>query len=354
MCCSEGITISIIYYLLSTIRNAPVAFANITTKGTSKMASLKWVKISTTIVSDSKMITLQDSPQGKRLLLLWILLLCLAGELNQGGFFIEENKPYTIKKFKKHVNETTNFLNYSFKIFIDLGLLGKDENTYYIVNWDKHQSEDKLEKIRENARLRQQACRERHRAKQAEPSRDSNVTVTPQNKKENQNQNENIFIDNNPMVSCAEPTQPLSVANDLCVEPNHFLPYMPPSWREVANPQGFDGGSSLPPALTQTVTAFCEGLTEGDTPRETHTLLLAWLSSLKEKNRLPTTEALPLLLAKLPQAAGESGMNFPDYLREAICRGWNNFYPVPTFGKSPSTPPPRNKSYNIDELEAMI
>lgn len=296
------------------------------------MASLKWVKISTTIVSDSKMITLQDSPQGKRLLLLWILLLCLAGELNQGGFFIEENKPYTIKKFKKHVNETTNFLNYSFKIFIDLGLLGKDENTYYIVNWDKHQSEDKLEKIRENARLRQQAFRERHRAKQAEPSRDSNVTVTPQNKKENQNQNENIFIDNNPMVSYAEPTQPLSVANDLCVEPEH----------------------PLPPALTQTVSAFCEGLTEGDNPSDTHTLLLAWLSSLKEKNRLPTTEALPLLLAKLPQAAGESGMNFPDYLREAICRGWNNFYPVPTFGKSPSPPPPRNKSYNIDELEAMI
>ncbi len=320
------------------------------------MASLKWVKISTTIVSDSKMITLQDSPQGKRLLLLWILLLCLAGELNQGGFFIEENKPYTIKKFKKHVNETTNFLNYSFKIFIDLGLLGKDENTYYIVNWDKHQSEEKLEQRREKERLKKQRQRARKREKLLNVPGDVPPNIPTQNKKENQNQNqnENIFIDNNPMVSYAEPTQPLSVANDLCVEPNHSLPYMPPSRREVANPQGFDGGSPLPPALTQTVTAFCEGLTEADNPWDTHTLLLAWLSSLKEKNRLPTTEALPLLLAKLPQAAGESGMNFPDYLREAICRGWNNFYPVPTFGKSASTPPPRNKSYNIDELEAMI
>lgn len=296
------------------------------------MASLKWVKISTTIVSDSKMITLQDSPQGKRLLLLWILLLCLAGELNQGGFFIEENKPYTIKKFKKHVNETTNFLNYSFKIFIDLGLLGKDENTYYIVNWDKHQSEDKLEKIREKDRIRKREAYRKAKEFSSEFSAENLQSLQPQNKKENQNQNENIFIDNNPMVFYAEPTQPLSVANDLCVEPEH----------------------PLPPALTQTVTAFCEGLTEGDNPRDTHTLLLAWLSSLKEKNRLPTTEALPFLLAKLPQAAGESGMNFPDYLREAICRGWNNFYPVPTFGKSASTPPPRNKSYNIDELEAMI
>lgn len=297
------------------------------------MASLKWVKISTTIVSDSKMITLQDSPQGKRLLLLWILLLCLAGELNQGGFFIEENKPYTIKKFKKHVNETTNFLNYSFKIFIDLGLLGKDENTYYIVNWDKHQSEDKLEKIREKDRIRKREAYRKAKEFSSEFSAENLQSLQPQNKKENQNQNENIIMNNNnPPFSYAEPTQPLSVANDLCVEPAH----------------------PLPPALTQTVTAFCEGLTEGDNPSDTHTLLLAWLSSLKEKNRLPTTEALPFLLAKLPQAAGESGMNFPDYLREAICRGWNNFYPVPTFGKSPSTPPPRNKSYNIDELEAMI
>ena len=297
------------------------------------MASLKWVKISTTIVSDSKMITLQDSPQGKRLLLLWILLLCLAGELNQGGFFIEENKPYTIKKFKKHVNETTNFLNYSFKIFIDLGLLGKDENTYYIVNWDKHQSEEKLEQRREKERLKKQRQRARKREKLLNVPGDVPPNIPTQNKKENQNQNEMIIINNNnPPFSYAEPTQPLSVANDLCVEPEH----------------------PLPPALTQTVTAFCEGLTEADNPRDTHTLLLAWLSSLKEKNRLPTTEALPFLLAKLPQAAGESGMNFPDYLREAICRGWNNFYPVPTFGKSPSTPPPRNKSYNIDELEAMI
>lgn len=297
------------------------------------MASLKWVKISTTIVSDSKMITLQDSPQGKRLLLLWILLLCLAGELNQGGFFIEENKPYTIKKFKKHVNETTNFLNYSFKIFIDLGLLGKDENTYYIVNWDKHQSEDKLEKLREKDRIRKREAYRKAKEFSSDFSAENLQSLQPQNKKENQNQNENIIMNNNnPPFSYAEPTQPLSVANDLCVEPEH----------------------PLPPALTQTVTAFCEGLTEGDNPRDTHTLLLAWLSSLKEKNRLPTTEALPFLLAKLPQAAGESGMNFPDYLREAICRGWNNFYPVPTFGKSASTPPPRNKSYNIDELEAMI
>ena len=297
------------------------------------MASLKWVKICTAIGGDWKMNKLLDQPQGKRLLLAWILLLCFAGELNEGGFFIKEHTPLTIRDFKNPLKETTNFLNYSFKIFIDLGLLGKDENTYYIVNWDKHQSEDKLEKIREKDRIRKREAYRKAKEFSSEFSAENLQSLQPQNKKENQNQNEMIIMNNNnPPFFYAEPTQPLSVANDLCVEPEH----------------------PLPPALTQTVTAFCEGLTEGDNPRDTHTLLLAWLSSLKEKNRLPTTEALPLLLAKLPQAAGESGMNFPDYLREAICRGWNNFYPVPTFGKSPSAPPPRNKSYNIDELEAMI
>ena len=297
------------------------------------MASLKWVKLTTGFYKDAKIKKVLRTAGGDRVVFFWVLLLALAGELNHSGYLQDDDDVYTCEMLADETDFRPSFVRKSIQILIEKGLLNRTEDgVLYIPNWDKHQSEDKLEKIRENARLRQQAFRERHRAKQAEPSRDSNVTVTPQNKKENQNQNENIFIDNNPMVSYAEPTQPLSVANDLCVEPEH----------------------SLPPALTQTVTAFCEGLTEGDNPPDTHTLLLAWLSSLKEKNRLPTTEALPLLLAKLPQAAGESGMNFPDYLREAICRGWNNFYPVPTFGKSPSTPPPRNKSYNIDELEAMI
>ena len=296
------------------------------------MASLKWVKISTTIVSDSKMITLQDSPQGKRLLLLWILLLCLAGELNQGGFFIEENKPYTIKKFKKHVNETTNFLNYSFKIFLDLGLLGKDENTYYIVNWDKHQCEEKLEQRREKERLKKQRQRARKREKLLNVPGDVPPDIPTQNKKENQNQNEIIIMNNNnPPFSYALPTQPLSVANDLCVQPEH----------------------PLPPALTQTVDAYCNELSARDNPPETHTMLLAWLSSLQEKNRLPTTGALPLILAKLPQVAKESRLSLPAYIQEAICRGWQSFYPLPTFGKSPSKKA-GNPSYDIDELEAMI
>lgn len=297
------------------------------------MASLKWVKLTTGFYKDAKIKKVLRTAGGDRVVFFWVLLLALAGELNHSGYLQDDDDVYTCEMLADETDFRPSFVRKSIQILIEKGLLNRTEDgVLYIPNWDKHQSEDKLEKIRENARLRQQACRERHRAKQAEPSRDSNVTVTPQNKKENQNQNENIFIDNNPMVSYAEPTQPLSVANDLCVEPEH----------------------PLPPALTQTVTAFCEGLTEGDNPPDTHTLLLAWLSSLKEKNRLPTTEALPLLLAKLPQTAKESGMNFPDYLREAICRGWNNFYPVPTFGKSASTPPPRNKSYNIDELEAMI
>lgn len=296
------------------------------------MASLKWVKISLDLFSDERISLLETEPQGERHLLLWFRLLLLAGKLNNGGAFILDGKPLTPQRIAAIIKKKPSYVASGMAVLCRHRLIFEENGLYFIPNWDKHQSEDKLEKIREKDRIRKREAYRKAKEFSSEFSAENLQSLQPQNKKENQNQNENIFIDNNPMVSYAEPTQPLSVANDLCVEPEH----------------------PLPPALTQTVTAFCEGLTEGDNPRETHTLLLAWLSSLKEKNRLPTTEALPFLLAKLPQAAGESGMNFPDYLREAICRGWNNFYPVPTFGKSASTPPPRNKSYNIDELEAMI
>ncbi len=300
------------------------------------MASLKWVKITTNITGDFKMNQLLDQPQGKRLLLAWILLICLAGELNKSGYFIKENQPLTIKDFKKPLKETTNFLNYSFKIFLDLGILGIEENTYYIVNWDKHQSEEKLEQRREKERLKKQRQRARKREKLLNVPGDVPPDIPTQNKKENKNQNQNIdniLLNNNPTFSYDEPTQPLAVANDLCVQPEH----------------------PLPPALTQTVDAYCNELSARDNPAETHTLLLAWLSSLQEKNRLPTTGALPLILEKLPTAAKQSRLCLPEYIQEVICRGWQSFYPVPDFGhKKNASQKLRSSSYDIDELEAMI
>ncbi len=342
------------------------------------MASLKWVKITTNIASDFKMNKLIDQPQGKRLLLAWILLLCLAGELNQGGYFISGNQPLTIKDFKIHLKETTNFLNYSFKIFINLGILGVEENTYYITNWDKHQSEEMLEKKREKERLKKQ----KQRAKKRETLLNVPGDVPPyvptqnKNKKENKNYIYNNLLNNYNNFSLDETVEqdyeydekehnpvykepsPMPNNQPTADTPTHIRREQPVCCSQPPSPmQPPNGttGATVPANISQIITQYCQGLSPQDTPSETQTMLLTWLETLVEKQRLPTVQALLLMLEKLPQIAKESRLNCPDYLREVICRGWNNFYPIPTF--TPKTQPKsttQTRSYNLDELEAMI
>lgn len=308
------------------------------------MASLKWVKLTTGFYKDAKIKKVLRTAGGDRVVFFWVLLLALAGELNHSGYLEDDDDVYTCEMLADETDFRPSFVRKSIQILIEKGLLNRTEDgVLYIPNWDKHQSEEKLEQRREKERLKKQRQRARKREKLLNVPGDVPPDIPTQNKKENQNQNESIIMNNNnPTFSYVEPTQPIPMGGDGGI----LTPSQP--YNPTTNDQ-----STLPPALTQTVDAYCNELSARDTPPETHTMLLAWLSSLQEKNRLPTTGALPLILAKLPQAAKESRLSLPEYIQEVICRGWQSFYPLPTFGKSPSKKA-GNPSYDIDELEAMI
>ena len=314
------------------------------------MASLKWVKLSIELFSDERILLLENEPQGERHLLLWFRLLLLAAKLNNGGALILDGVPLTPRKIASIIKKKPSYVAGGMAVLCQNRLIYEENGLYYIPNWDKHQSEDRLEKIREQDRIRKREAYRKAKEFSKEFSAENSRSLQPQNKKEkeNQNKNENIFMVNNndQTVSHKEPipvTQTPSQAP--CIEDDVGIIPQPPTYNRP----------SLPPALTQTVTAYCEALSQANNPAETHTLLLTWLCSLQEKNRLPSATALPLILEKLPAAAKESGMEPPAYLREAVCRGWNNFYPVPTFKtKKSAEGKSRSSSYDIEELEAMI
>ena len=62
------------------------------------MADVKWIKITTDMFDNRKIKHLRRLPEGNNIVLIWVMLLTMAGRCNAGGMiFLTENIPYTPK-----------------------------------------------------------------------------------------------------------------------------------------------------------------------------------------------------------------------------------------------------------------
>jgi predicted phage replisome organizer len=141
------------------------------------MASVKWIKLNVDMFDDEKIKIIQSMPEGDAILLVWIKLILLAGKTNEGGYiYISENMPYTEEMLSVVINKPLNIIRLAIETFTRLGMIENDEKGIYLVNFEKHQSLDKLEQIREQTRLRVA----KHRAKLKE-NNDVTLQVTQSN-----------------------------------------------------------------------------------------------------------------------------------------------------------------------------
>lgn len=139
------------------------------------MNNVKWVKLCTDIFSNRKIRILLKERDGDTYFRIWIQLLTIAGECNRnGGLFLNDNKPFTLKELAKLIGKTERKFEEILTKMIDLGMITYEQNTYVIKNWGKYQSIDKLEKMRLDNNERQRKYRERKKEK-------SNVIVTLNN-----------------------------------------------------------------------------------------------------------------------------------------------------------------------------
>ena len=60
------------------------------------MASVKWIKITTDIFSDEKILLIESMPEADTIIVIWFKLLVLAGSTNNYGMLtINDTIPYT-------------------------------------------------------------------------------------------------------------------------------------------------------------------------------------------------------------------------------------------------------------------
>ena len=156
------------------------------------MAKVSWIKIEIEMFSNRKIKQIRKMPEGNNIVLIWVMLLTMAGRCNSNGIiFLTENIPYTTKMLANELDFEESIIQLALTVLEKFGMITRDSELLSIPGWEEHQSADELEKIRDQNRKRVEEYRERQKNKAALlckkddvtlQKRYSNITVTEQNK----------------------------------------------------------------------------------------------------------------------------------------------------------------------------
>lgn len=142
------------------------------------MADVTWLKLTTDIFRSRKFLLFETRKDKDSIELLWIKLLTLAAEINDGGkIYLTEGVPHTYETLASILFRPVSSVKTAIEVFEQYKMIYVENGIIYIKNWHKYQNVDELEKIREQTRKRV----EKHRKKgqcNAECNADCNVTVT--------------------------------------------------------------------------------------------------------------------------------------------------------------------------------
>lgn len=144
------------------------------------MADVKWIKLATNIFDNRKIRQIECLPDGDAIIVVWLKLLCLAGNINDSGFvYFTKEIPYTDQMLATQFNMQLATIQLALKTFENFHMIEVTDNMLFISNWEKYQNVDRLSEIREQTRKRVAKHRETKRL--ASGNVTGNVTVTQSN-----------------------------------------------------------------------------------------------------------------------------------------------------------------------------
>jgi predicted phage replisome organizer len=164
------------------------------------MADVKWIKITTDIFDDEKILLIESLPDAYAIITVWFKLLCLAGKQNNSGVFMMGKIAYTDKMLATifRMKETT--VTMALQTFEQFGMVEIIDGVITIPNWNKHQSLDAYEKKKAYDRQYRAVQREKQKAL-ASASNDCQTSsrttvVVPEEDKEEDKDKEVLSKDN--------------------------------------------------------------------------------------------------------------------------------------------------------------
>lgn len=120
------------------------------------MADVKWIKITTDIFDDEKVLMIETMPSADSIIVIWFKLLTFAGKQNNDGVFMMSNRiAYTDEMLAAIFRRDVNTIRLALNTFEQFGMIEIIDNVITIPNWGKHQTLDAYEKkkIRDRERI---------------------------------------------------------------------------------------------------------------------------------------------------------------------------------------------------------
>ena len=132
------------------------------------MAEVKWVKLCTDMFDNRKIKHLRKLPEGNSIVLIWVMLLTMAGRCNANGMiFLTETIPYTPKMLADELDFEENTVVLALEALERLNMLEMKEGCYTITGWAEHQNIDRMAELKEYNRQAQQKSRAKKKQLQA-------------------------------------------------------------------------------------------------------------------------------------------------------------------------------------------
>lgn len=143
------------------------------------MADVQWIKVYTSMFeSNRKIKQIELMPEGDTILVIWLKLLLLAGNVNdRGAIYITPAVPYTEEMLAHELRRPLTTVRMALSVFEMFGMIESIDNVLYLSSWEKYQNTDKLEEMREQTRQRVAKHREKKRLEERNVTCNANVTL---------------------------------------------------------------------------------------------------------------------------------------------------------------------------------
>jgi len=126
--------------------------------------TVEWIKLTIDMFNHQKIRYIRRLPEGNNIVLMWVMLLTMAGRCNSCGMiFLTENIPYTPKSLADELGFEENTVRLALKVLEELDMIVVKDEFFAIAGWEEYQSIDGLNKIREQNRIRQKKWYENHK-----------------------------------------------------------------------------------------------------------------------------------------------------------------------------------------------
>lgn len=153
---------------------------------------ISFIKLRVDMFDDEKIKIIERMQDGILVIYVWVRLLALAGKKNEGGYIIIfPGIPTSVEHIASIMDKPVGIIAQAVNILKQTGLISVDEDNgyWYVTNWEKHQSIDRLEKIRQQNNERKQRFRLNQKQKMLPENAKGNVPVTFRNATEEEEDN---------------------------------------------------------------------------------------------------------------------------------------------------------------------